>query len=135
MNTVAISETKDKVVETKTELIRADMFSCFRKSHQFSVVIFNPPYVPTDEEEFRRACTKRDISASWAGGRNGREVTDRFLQQVTSYICDKGIVYLVVIDINNVSDTLEFAQKNGLQGEIIAERIAQPRLGCPELDS
>lgn len=91
---------------------------------QLSVIIFNPPYVPTDQDEFQRALTQRDISASWAGGCNGREVIDRFLEQVPSYLCDDGVVYLVVIDINNVPDTLEFARKHALHGTIVAERSA-----------
>ncbi len=124
VNTVAIAQTKYTLDGANSELVCADMFSCFRKTTQFSVVIFNPPYVPTDEDEFQRARTKRDISASWAGGRNGREVTDRFLQHVSSHLSDKGIVYLVVIDINNVQDTLEFARSQRLDGSIIAERSA-----------
>ena len=56
------------------------LFSCFNRHAAFDLVVFNPPYVPTDEDELRRALTTRDISASWAGGPSGRVVIDRFIE-------------------------------------------------------
>lgn len=45
------------------------------------VLLFNPPYVPTDDDEVTGAgCEVRDmITAAWAGGTDGRVVIDRFL--------------------------------------------------------
>ncbi len=42
------------------------------------LLVFNPPYVPSEQEELGRA----DIAAAWAGGLNGRVVIDRFLSLV-----------------------------------------------------
>jgi methylase of polypeptide subunit release factors len=39
---------------------------------------FNPPYVPTPDEEVHRG----GIAAAWAGGYKGRVVIDRVLDQV-----------------------------------------------------
>jgi release factor glutamine methyltransferase len=40
--------------------------------------VFNPPYVPTPDEEVERG----GIAAAWAGGYKGRVVIDRVLEQV-----------------------------------------------------
>lgn len=42
--------------------------------------IFNPPYVPTPDEELHRD----GIARAWAGGKHGRAVIDRFLPLVRS---------------------------------------------------
>lgn len=48
------------------------------KGKIFDVVMFNPPYVPSEPEEVGTF----SIDAAWAGGENGRVVTDEFLRQV-----------------------------------------------------
>jgi release factor glutamine methyltransferase len=46
------------------------------------VLIFNPPYVPTDQQEASEATKNRRIESSWAGGLQGMSVTNRLLPQV-----------------------------------------------------
>ena len=41
------------------------------------------------------------IQASWAGGRKGREVIDRFLPQVRHLLSPNGVLYLVTIEEND----------------------------------
>jgi hypothetical protein len=53
-----------------------------RLSHKVDVLIFNPPYVPTDEVEATSAQDSQDISGAWAGGTDGMYLTDRLLEQV-----------------------------------------------------
>ena len=53
----------------------------------FDIALFNPPYVPTDQEELDKATAEHDIlTAAWCGGPRGRVVVDKFLQQVFSVL-------------------------------------------------
>lgn len=61
------------------------------------ILIFNPPYVPTPDEEVG----SNGIEASWAGGTNGRVVLDRALPQIARLLAyPHGVGYLVVVDDN-----------------------------------
>jgi release factor glutamine methyltransferase len=61
------------------------------------ILIFNPPYVPTPDEEVGST----GIEASWAGGINGRVVLDRALPQIARLLAfPNGVAYIVVVDDN-----------------------------------
>uniref|UniRef100_F6YDD7 Methyltransferase HEMK2 n=2 Tax=Equus TaxID=9789 RepID=F6YDD7_HORSE len=61
------------------------------------LLVFNPPYVVTPPEEVG----SHGIEAAWAGGRNGREVMDRFFPLVPDLLSPRGLFYLVTIKENN----------------------------------
>jgi release factor glutamine methyltransferase len=65
--------------------------------NKIDVLIFNPPYVPTPDEEVG----SNGIEASWAGGTNGRVVLDRALPQIAQLLAfPHGVAYVVVVDDN-----------------------------------
>lgn len=53
-----------------------------RLRHLVDIILFNPPYVPTDTEEILSAQNDCGISGSWAGGADGMEITNRLLRDV-----------------------------------------------------
>ena len=46
------------------------------------LLLFNPPYVPTESYEVDDAQAGRNIAGSWAGGADGMEVTNQVLEIV-----------------------------------------------------
>ncbi|EPQ08148.1 HemK methyltransferase family member 2 [Myotis brandtii] len=74
-----------------------------RLKEKVDLLVFNPPYVVTPPEEVG----SHGIEAAWAGGRNGREVMDRFFPLVPDLLSPRGLFYLVTIKENNPEDILE----------------------------
>ncbi|KAF8679687.1 Methyltransferase [Rhizoctonia solani] len=72
-----------------------------RLSGQIDVLIFNPPYVPTEEEEAIMAQSQADIAGAWAGGFDGMAVTNRLLDELDSILSPKGCFYLVALKQND----------------------------------
>ena len=91
--------------------IESDLFSNFKNNEKFDIIIFNPPYVTTDDDEYKRSLEKKDIYASWAGGKKGSETIFKFISQLKNFIKEDSIIYLllskeneylkIIDDINN----------------------------------
>ncbi len=61
------------------------------------VILFNPPYVPTPDEDVGST----SIQASWAGGTDGRIVLDRAFPQIKQLLSyPHGIAFIIVVDDN-----------------------------------
>ncbi|WP_148882854.1 HemK2/MTQ2 family protein methyltransferase [Thermococcus aciditolerans] len=79
---------------------------------RFDVVTFNAPYLPGEPEE--------PIDLALVGGEGGREVLDRFIQEVRDYLKPGGTVQIVQSSITGVEETLRRLEKAGLRGKIAA---------------
>ncbi|GAB7363279.1 hypothetical protein MBLNU230_g3560t1 [Neophaeotheca triangularis] len=82
------------------------------KSHSVDVLVFNPPYVPTEElpalhQERRQqqhlsdsqAAFEHDswlLSLTYAGGADGMEVTNRLLADVPRVLSERGVAYVLL---------------------------------------
>ena len=75
---------------------KSDIFDNVDNKEGFDVIIFNPPYVTTDDDEYQRALKDKDIYASWAGGKKGSETIFKFLDQLKNNIKQNGILYLLL---------------------------------------
>ncbi|KAK1921261.1 hypothetical protein DB88DRAFT_443220 [Papiliotrema laurentii] len=80
-----------------------------RVQGQIDLLVFNPPYVPTDEDEQRLRYTQEDqgIGGAWAGGHEGMVITERVLDIVPSLLSTRGRFYLVTIEQNNPSAIMQ----------------------------
>ncbi|KAL7285771.1 hypothetical protein ACG7TL_000880 [Trametes sanguinea] len=60
-----------------------------RLRHAVDIMLFNPPYVPTDTDEADDAQQRANIAGAWAGGHDGMEVTNTLLDQVESLLVER----------------------------------------------
>lgn len=77
------------------------------------VLLFNPPYVVTSDEELYEkkqeeiATTQRNLVYSWAGGKDGRRVTDILLEQLDDILSPSGVLYLLLLRENKPDEIIK----------------------------
>lgn len=108
-------------------VINMNLLKGFR-SNAIDVLIFNPPYVVTPDEEIDSNESPHDnpfndkIIQSWAGGTDGRLIMDRVFNAMDNILSAKGIAYILVIEENKPAEIIANMTSNGFCGSIVAER-------------
>lgn len=106
--------------------VMTSMCEGIRLNGNVDVLIFNPPYVPS--EEIIHPCNKISeniIDAAFAGGPDGRYWIDIFLPQVYGLLSETGTFWLVTIEQNKPRELMKMARMNwNLKSEIVKERKA-----------
>ncbi|TBU64724.1 S-adenosyl-L-methionine-dependent methyltransferase [Dichomitus squalens] len=96
-----------------------------RLRHSVDILLFNPPYVPTNSAEADEAQQDADIAGAWAGGQDGMAITDILLDQVESLLSPRGRFYLVAVKQNDIHGICRRMQEQyGLKGEVALQRRA-----------
>jgi release factor glutamine methyltransferase len=101
----------------KMAFIQADLFLAFSDRTGFDLILFNAPYLPSEETE-----EATWIARSWAGGKKGRQVVDRFITQVPLHLKPEGRVLLMQSTLTGVEETLNKFAKQHLLATIKAEK-------------
>lgn len=104
-------------VAVKVEVREGNLFSPVRDGEKFDLILFNAPYLPVEGDE-----GKNWIEKAWSGGETGRTVIDRFIDEVSEYLTEKGRALLVQSTFSDVDKTLEEFSKRGLIAKIIVEK-------------
>ncbi len=84
------------------------------KDKKFDVILFNTPYLPTDSDDI----INDDLNYAFDGGLGGRKVIDRFINQVSNHLNDKGIVQIIQSSLSDNDRTLDMFDRNGFVAEI-----------------
>lgn len=108
----------------RMDCVVSDLASAFgnQLNGKVDLLIFNPPYVPTDSDELGHC----DLRAAWAGGKDGMEVTGRFLPDIARLLSPGGCCYLVLVQENHPIEVAKLvAEKYNLMPKLIAKRTAK----------
>lgn len=83
------------------------------------VLVFNPPYVPTDEDELTKTQLEAEIGATWAGGVDGMVVTNVVLDLLPRVLNPNGgRIYLVAVSANQPAQIVSNMAECGFDGEV-----------------
>jgi len=72
----------------KVKCIRSNLFE--KIDDKFDLIVFNPPYLPTQNED-----------VAWDGGKEGIEIIENFLKNAKNYLEEKGRIYLLISTLGN----------------------------------
>ncbi len=99
------------------EAVRADLFRGIEE--EFDLVIFNPPYLPTSEQERAEGW----INYALDGGATGRDIINRFLEGLKNHISPRGRALLLISSVTGLDEVLEKAMSEGLEAvEVASDR-------------
>jgi release factor glutamine methyltransferase len=118
------------------DVIRTDLFAGIRGP--FDLILFNPPYLPTQPEE------RMDDWLEYAldGGESGRTVIERFARNVGDVLAPGGRILLLVSSLTGLSDVQDLfagqgysaiiALRQNIEGEELSVlRIFRKERGTP----
>ena len=99
--------------------IKSNLFETFERKvkrrkpwfpRKYDVIVFNPPYLPRDSQE------PKSSRFATTGGKNGSEITNRFLKDAKKFLKKNGKIFLVA---SNLTKGINFS---GYRKKIAAKR-------------
>ncbi|WP_232685875.1 HemK2/MTQ2 family protein methyltransferase [Halobacterium zhouii] len=112
LNPFACAEARDRGVP----VVRTDLVSGFRDG-AFDAVLFNPPYLPRDEDADRDDWMEVALS----GGETGRAVVEPFLEAVGRVLAPGGFALVLVSTLTGVEEVVEYADDYGFSAVAVRE--------------
>jgi len=94
------------------KFLESDLFSAVEG--RFDAILFNPPYLPTAEDEH----VAGELDKAFDGGKSGREVLDRFLSEFDHHLKEGGILLLVQSSLNDFDRTIAALKALGYPTEV-----------------
>ena len=150
----AVGEFKSAATDGSTSRHRAaylgslcDDLGVTLRSNEVDVLMFNPPYVPTEElpgiphGDIVTVGKKRDfeteshlLALSYAGGKQGMETTDRWIANLRGILSQRGVAYLLLCAANKPEEVKGRIRNwgDGWQAETI--RQSGKQAGWEKLD-
>jgi release factor glutamine methyltransferase len=94
----------------KVETRKSDLFK--KAPEKFDLIVFNPPYVETEEIKY----------ADLDGGKKGREILDKFIEEFPNHLNKGGTCYFLQTNINDYKETEKKLKKHNLKFKIVARK-------------
>ncbi len=108
--------------EKGVEVIRCDLFSAIRG--KFDLILFNPPYLPTQPEE------RIDDWLEYAldGGATGRFVIEKFADTVREMLAPGGKILLLISSLTNLQEVMELFAQRGFTAKVAQQQAVEDEI-------
>jgi release factor glutamine methyltransferase len=121
VNPYAVSCAKENAVlnnvRGKMAFVQGDLFTWLNGKVTFDAILFNAPYLPTEEGE-----ETSWVGRAWAGGATGRQLIDRFITKAPNHLKSTGRILLVQSTLANVEETMRMFAERRLNARVVADR-------------
>ena len=95
-------------------IVQSDLFRGLSDTGKFSVIMFNPPYLPADE-------MTTEMDHALIGGDDGSELTEKFVNEASSHIIQGGRLYVVVSTLEDIDVIIRIFNEKNFQVEQVNE--------------
>jgi len=96
--------------------IQSDLFSNI--TGEFDIIIFNPPYLSGKDAEVLAVDDKRQL----IGGKEGHEISVKFMEQASEYLTENGRIYLLT-STETSEKVIQHARQLFLVDKIVEQRM------------
>ena len=95
-------------------VVQSDLFKGFSNAAKFSMIMFNPPYLPADD-------MNTEMDHALIGGAEGSELTERFVKEASLHLIEDGILYVIVSTLEDTDAIIRTFNENNFQVEQVNE--------------
>ena len=99
----------------QVSVVRGDLFEPLDGAC-FDVITANPPYLPAEHDDL----PGRGIERAWNGGRDGRLLVDRLIDEAVPRLKPGGRLVFVHSSVNGEQESLQHLRDRGLSAEVLA---------------
>ncbi|AKB57532.1 HemK2/MTQ2 family protein methyltransferase [Methanosarcina barkeri] len=103
------------------EVIRTDLFGGIKSKNPdilFDLILFNPPYLPTSEEEKVPGW----LNYAFDGGISGRDTLNMFLDEIRDYLKPEGEILVLISSITGLDAVKEKMIGMGFVVDVVARK-------------
>ncbi len=112
--------TNKNLLSGNVDIRYGDLFSVLHSKELFNVIIFNPPYLPTRDNERIGKTGWFDIATD--GGPTGLAIIKRFIENVEKFLLPFGKAYLIISSLSKVDKIHHIFLKSNLKYKIESKK-------------
>ena len=107
------------LIKGKFEVRKGYLFSPIKPNELFDLIIFNPPYLPTKENDLVGGAGWFDIATD--GGFDGLKITSEFIDKLSSYLTQNGSAYFVFSSLSDRKKLESLIKKRKFQFKVVSK--------------